>query len=231
MEGIVFPPFILIKKQIIVLNNIVGLIKRVLLPKFNNIIMGKRGKGQVDGSKIIENIANAVFNSSLKMTNTTIEELIEIRKRKNISPIFEELNNFLIFQEYSFLLVFLITDMIFNGLSQKRKLEISEYIMLEISELVAKAYQEKKHEILNACLKTMYEEEYPESSQKYSKGLDTIKNEDYFEGNDLFTILGKEIARINDISSNKEFVAKVREIASIEFFSIDFEEFTKGFKM
>jgi len=193
--------------------------------------MGKLGKGKVDASKIIENIANVVFNSSLKMTNTTIKELIEIRKSKDISPIFEELNNFLIFQEYSYFFVFLISEYFFSELEEKRKFEISEYIVLEIAEIIAVAYNEKKYEILNACFKTMYDEEYSESAEKYTKGVNVIKNDDYFEGNDLFTMFGKEIARINDISSNKEFVAKVKEISALEFFSLDFEEFTKGFKM
>ena len=173
---------------------------------------------------------DTIFKSSMKLADTTKNEMSELWKSKNISIVEEKTIWFTMLAEFIYCHLAITDRIAFSVLGKQRRNDLMNELVSTIRFSAVESVFNEWDEKLKDNFKKHFSDGYTESQERYSKGKELIDKKEPFTGNGVFSILGREIAEINNCSTNPEINMRTIELTATSFSQMNLNKFVEDFK-
>ncbi|MEI6821396.1 MAG: hypothetical protein WCL51_05645 [Bacteroidota bacterium] len=174
----------------------------------------------------IGKLSQVIFQSSMKLTDKSYN----LWKIKGTNKNEEQTIRFSMLAEIIYFYLGFTDRIAFAVLSKQKRNELMNELVsilqFSVVETIFNGWDEK----LKDDLKKYFSEGYIESQVRYSKGKELIDKNEPFNGNGLLSILGRQIAEINESSMNPEIIMKTIELTSASFNEMQLNKHIENFR-
>lgn len=175
-------------------------------------------------------LCNAIFKSSMKLTEETKTECSVIWKSKGISSFDEKIIWFSILSEFIYCHLNITDRIAFSVLGNERRSVLMNELILTLQYSIFESVFKDWNEKLKDNFKKHFLDGYNESQIRYSKGKNMLDEKEPFTGNGTLSILGREIAEINNSSMNPEIILRTIEMTASSFSGLNLIDYIEDIK-
>lgn len=189
----------------------------------------KKSKSNTTPDSLVD-LCITIFKFSISLTNELIKIMSEQWKFKNISVIEVRTIEITMLAEFTFFHLAMTDRIASELLKNKRRNDLMGQLSLATRDIIIESYFKEWDEKSKENFKNNFLDGYNESQLRYSKGTQFIDKNKVFTGNGILSILGREIAEINESFQNTEIIMRTIELTTESFSQMNLKLLVENFR-
>ena len=178
----------------------------------------------------IANLSIKIFNSSVSLTTSIKRELEPLWSTQNITQPDKDTRWCNMLFEFLFCYLYITDRKVLFELGHQKRQEFMNFLVSILQHTTVESVFNSWDENRKSNFRELFSDLYSESQKRYIKGKELLNAENPATGNGIFSILGREIADINNSSLNPEILCRTVELITHEYVQLALEEHVMNYK-
>lgn len=176
-----------------------------------------KSKKSYETTDALVELCFVIIQSSTALTNELTKFMSQQWKSINISVVDAKTLEFTMLAEFTYFHLAMTDRIAFQILGNKSRNDLMNQLSLTIRDIVIENSSKEWDEKSKETFKKTFKDGYNESQMRYSKGTQLIDKNEVFTGDGTLSILGREIAEINENIQDPEIVMRTIELTATSF--------------
>lgn len=188
----------------------------------------KKSKSNTTPDSLVE-LCITIIQCSISLTNELTKCMSKQWKLANKSVIEVKTIEITMLAEFTFFHLAMTDRIAFELLKNNKRNDLMNQLSLSTRDIIIKSYFKEWDEKNKENFKNNFLDGYNESQLRYFKGTQFIDKNKVFTGNGSLSILGREIAEINESFQNTEIIMRTIELATESFSQMNLKLLVENF--